>query len=77
MAKWCSFGKILPLWIESWLQEWINESNCVNIFITGKTGTGKTALVNGLVEREVSLGGKSLDPSTKKFVRISANLKIL
>lgn len=55
----------LPKLVETRLEEWIEESECVNIFVAGQTGTGKSTLVNGLVGREVSREGKTLDPGTK------------
>ena len=56
----------LPKLVETRLEEWIEESDCVNIFVAGQTGTGKSTLVNGLVGREVSHEGKTLDPGTKR-----------
>ena len=67
MAAAFRFG-ILPKRVETRLQEWINESNSVNVFVAGKTGTGKTTLVNGLVGREVSPEGDTLDPGSTTTV---------
>lgn len=55
---------VLPQRVEIRLQEWIQESTSVNIFVAGKTGTGKTTLINSLVGREVSPEGGTLDPGT-------------
>ena len=48
------------------MNEWIEKSRAVNIFVTGKTGTGKSSLVNGIVGRHVATEGGTLDPSTDK-----------
>ena len=46
------------------LIKWFKNSNEVKIFISGKTGVGKSTLVNGLVGEKVAVGGDTLDPET-------------
>ena len=55
---------LLPIVVEAQLDKWIDDSKSVNIFITGKTGTGKTTLVNSLVGNIVTKEGTTLDPGT-------------
>ena len=46
------------------IDKWTEESNSVKIFVTGKTGTGKSTLVNGIVGQEVARVGRCLEPGT-------------
>ena len=46
------------------LQEWFSGSNTVNILVTGKTGVGKSSLINGVVGQEVAVEGDGLDRGT-------------
>jgi GTPase SAR1 family protein len=46
------------------LVKWFDNSNEVQIFITGKTGVGKSTLVNGLVGEKVAKEGETLDRET-------------
>ena len=55
---------VLPANIRKDLISWFNASKAVKIFITGKTGVGKSTLVNGLVGAEVAKEGETLDPET-------------
>ena len=48
------------------LTEWYQNSNEVKIFITGRTGVGKSTLVNGLVGEQMAKEGDSLDPETSE-----------
>ena len=46
------------------LTQWIEKSQSVNIFVTGKTGAGKSTLVNALVGRKIAKEGGTQDPMT-------------
>ena len=58
------FMNVLPNMIEKRLNSWIKSSSSVNIFVTGKTGTGKSSLVNSAVGAVVSTEGHSIQPQT-------------
>ena len=60
------FKLIVSNAVEINMKKWINESTSVNIFVTGKTGTGKSSLVNGIVGKQVAEEGGTLDPQTDK-----------
>ena len=60
------FNTIVRRAVATKMNEWIEKSRAVNIFVTGKTGTGKSSLVNGIVGRHVATEGGTLDPSTDK-----------
>ena len=59
------FEQVLPHLIETWLNDWIKYSSSVSIFVTGKTGTGKSTLVNGIVGALICKG-HTLKPETTK-----------
>ena len=46
------------------LTDWFKNSNEVKIFISGRTGAGKSTLVNGLVGKKVAEEGDTLNPET-------------
>ena len=48
------------------LEEWEKDSTSINILITGKTGTGKSKLINSIVGKEIAKVGKKLVPETSK-----------
>lgn len=60
------FSRIVRQGVEVKMNDWVRESTSVSIFVTGKTGTGKSSLVNGIVGRYVAVEGDTLDPSTAK-----------
>lgn len=46
------------------------DKQVVRILITGKTGTGKSALINGLIGSNVTKEGDTLDPTTAQVQKI-------
>ena len=58
--------QVLDERIRQELTEWFQSSNEVKIFITGRTGVGKSTLVNGLVGEQMAKEGDSLDPETSE-----------
>ena len=50
----------LPKEVKEKLDEWESNSKSVSVMITGKTGSGKSTLVNTLVGQEVAVEGRSL-----------------
>ena len=56
--------QVLPTLIEKRLNEWIKSSSSVSIFVTGKTATGKSTLVNGIVGTVVCKEGHTIKPET-------------
>lgn len=46
------------------LKEWIEGSRSLRVLVTGKTGVGKSALVNGIVGKYIAIEGETLDPQT-------------
>ena len=44
----------------------LKNTRSIKVLVTGKTGTGKSALINGLVGENVAKEGEELDPETVK-----------
>lgn len=44
------------------LKAWEKRSNSINILVSGKTGTGKSTLVNSIIGRAVTKEGDKLNP---------------
>ena len=59
-----TFAQLPDERISQELTEWFQNSNEVKIFITGKTGVGKSTVVNGLVGKQMAKEGDTLDPET-------------
>lgn len=52
-------------------QQWEQlDRNSIRILVTGKTGTGKSALINGLIGDDVAQEGDTLDPTTSEVQEI-------
>ena len=61
------FRVILPSQeIQEKLDEWLTTSVSVNILVSGKTGTGKSTLINGILGKKVCEEGGTLDPQTSE-----------
>ena len=58
--------RLLPGRLKEGLENWIQTSTSVNILITGRTGIGKSTLVNGIVGSKLAKEGETLDPLTTK-----------
>ena len=57
--------KLVP-YLKAKVEEWEKNSKSVSILVTGKTGTGKSTLINGIVGKEVAVPGNKLDPETSE-----------
>ena len=60
------FKLIVRKTVETKMKKWLQDSKSVSVFVTGKTGTGKSSLVNGILGKELAVEGDTLDPSTSK-----------
>ena len=68
----------MDLWeedIQKKTQTWIEESNCLTITVTGRTGTGKTSLMNGLLGKEVGKEGSTLSRGTTYVESFQAEIQ--
>ena len=50
--------------IPPYLKEWLSQATSACILITGKTGTGKSSLINGMVGKDVAREGDTLERGT-------------
>ncbi len=57
--------KLIP-YLRARIEEWESKSKNINILVAGKTGVGKSTLVNGIVGREVAKQGDTLAPETSE-----------
>ena len=64
MASWFDKIATLPQTLQASVQGWLSGSNSVNMLVTGKTGVGKSSLINGIVGKNVAEEGDSLDRGT-------------
>ena len=79
MSEVWSLTLVLPENIRKELLAWFRASKEVNILITGRTGVGKSSLVNGLIGAEEAKEGDELEPATSKttsYVREVHDVKV-
>ena len=57
------------------IRKWLEQSKSLRILITGKTGAGKSALVNGIVGKYVAKEGETLDPETSTVVEYRTTIQ--
>ena len=57
------------------LKEWVDKSTKLEIFVVGKLGSGKSTLINSLLNKEVTEVGPSLAAVTKRIDSYEAILK--
>ena len=65
----------LPENIRKDLKSWFSASKNVKIFVTGRTGVGKSSLVNALVGDNVAEEGDELDPQTCKVTKYEKKIR--
>ncbi len=49
---------------QSGIEQWVKESTEIRLMVTGKTGTGKSTLLNGIVGEKMFKEGETLKPET-------------
>ena len=57
------------------LKKWMKESKSLSILVTGKTGVGKSSLVNGIVGKLVAQEGSTLRRETEHVKEYSCKIK--
>ena len=57
------------------MQLLFKENRSVKIFVTGRTGVGKSSLVNALIGKKVAKEGDELDPQTSEVTKHEAKIK--
>lgn len=67
------FG-LLHARVQTELSDWMKKSNSVSILVCGKTGTGKSTLVNGLVGKLVAQEGEELDAMSSEVTNYDCKI---
>ena len=60
--------------IQKQTKTWIDEKKCLAVTVIGRTGTGKTSLVNGLLGKEVGNEGYTLGECTEKVTKFQEEI---
>lgn len=61
--------RIQEKFIETYMDQWWTGSNSIRVFITGKTGAGKSSLVNAIFDKTEAKVGETLRPETSKVCK--------
>ena len=56
-------------------EAWLEESNSLTITVVGKTGTGKTSLINGLLGKKLGKEGDTLSRGTTQVEKFESDIK--
>ena len=57
------------------VKKWLEQSKSLRILVTGKTGVGKSALVNGIVGKYVAKEGNTLNAETSKVMEYRTTIR--
>lgn len=57
------------------IKKWLEQSKSLRILVTGKTGVGKSALVNGIVGKYVAKEGNTLNAETSKVTEYRTTIR--
>lgn len=68
-----AFRSMQESYIRGTMDEWWRSSNSISILITGKTGTGKSSLVNAILGKDVAKVGETVHPETSEVTSFQTN----
>ncbi len=61
--------------VETSVDKWWHGSKSISVFVSGKTGVGKSTLVNALLGEKVAKEGDTLDPETSEVKSFTGNIQ--